>query len=307
MRILESSDRDHMFLVTRLQARPFRGQQLFDAGAVKAIYGFSKGTPRVINTLCDTALVTAYARNHALVTKKIIKEVIRDMKESYATGRTAVRFKFAWVAGPVILFAGLVIAALFYGAHSDDKRFQDEPQPHAPILRGSGSTIEPTQSASQNILVPMKRGAVGKGPEASKSTPKPSVEALPPPVDREIEPTVVTQTPQAKITRPVIKRSAISQGIRNREPVGHVEQISLRQRQVYCWLHVVDGEGQRVTTRWISKGDQIAEISLPIGSDSWRTWSSVTLRPSMIGPVQVEIFNEHGDLLKTLSFEVTEE
>jgi hypothetical protein len=58
---------------------------------------------------------------------------------------------------------------------------------------------------------------------------------------------------------------------------------------------------------WIGeKGKRIADVHLRLGSNSWRTWSYLSLRPSMIGPAQVEIRDENGEILETLSFEITE-
>ena len=71
-------------------------------------------------------------------------------------------------------------------------------------------------------------------------------------------------------------------------------------------MHVINGKGEKIVVRWISKGQKIAETHLPVGSDSWRTWSYVPLSPGMIGPARVEILDENEKHLKTLSFEITE-
>ncbi|MDZ7842678.1 MAG: AAA family ATPase [Gammaproteobacteria bacterium] len=46
--------------------------------ACRAVYRASRGTPRLINTLCDTALVYAYGANQPRVTEELMWEVIRD-------------------------------------------------------------------------------------------------------------------------------------------------------------------------------------------------------------------------------------
>jgi len=71
-------------------------------------------------------------------------------------------------------------------------------------------------------------------------------------------------------------------------------------------MHVIDGQGEEVTVHWIGKGRRIAEVHLPVGSNSWRTWAYISLKPDMIGPAQVEILDENGEILKTLSFEIAE-
>lgn len=110
----------------------------------------------------------------------------------------------------------------------------------------------------------------------------------------------------ARVTRALIRRSAIALDVENREPINISQQVSVRQERVYCWMHVIDGQGVKVTVRWIGRGRRIAEDHLPVGSNSWRTWAYISLKPSMIGPAQVEILDENGEILKTLSFEITE-
>ncbi|GHF85071.1 AAA family ATPase [Thalassotalea marina] len=47
-------------------------RNLFNASAIKAIHKISNGIPRVVNVLCDRALILAYGQNQSLVNKKII-------------------------------------------------------------------------------------------------------------------------------------------------------------------------------------------------------------------------------------------
>ena len=46
--------------------------------AFKEIYLSSGGTPRLMNTICDTSLVYGYAEQASVVTDEIVKEVVRD-------------------------------------------------------------------------------------------------------------------------------------------------------------------------------------------------------------------------------------
>ena len=46
--------------------------------AFKEIYLSSGGTPRLMNTICDTSLVYGYAEQASVVTGEIVKEVVRD-------------------------------------------------------------------------------------------------------------------------------------------------------------------------------------------------------------------------------------
>ncbi len=132
-------------------------------------------------------------------------------------------------------------------------------------------------------------------------------EILPPSSGRRTQAAVVSTDTLPKVNRPVIRRSTIALGVEGREPVGTSKRVSVRQGRVYCWIHVINGKGGAIIVRWIGeKGKRIADVPLHVGSNSWRTWSYLSLWPSMIGPAQVEIRDEHGEILETLSFEITE-
>ncbi len=105
-------------------------------------------------------------------------------------------------------------------------------------------------------------------------------------------------------SRAVIRRSAIALAVENREPKDVRDRFSVGHGRVYWWAQVINGKGGKIVVRWVMKGEKLAETHLPVGSNSWRTWAYITLRPNMIGPVQIQILNEEGELLKTESFEI---
>jgi type II secretory pathway predicted ATPase ExeA len=53
---------------------------MFPAETIAAVYRHSRGTPRVINTICENALVAAYARQMRSVTPEIIENVAEDFR-----------------------------------------------------------------------------------------------------------------------------------------------------------------------------------------------------------------------------------
>ncbi len=53
---------------------------LFSAETIAAVYRHSQGLPRLINTICDNALVTAYARRLPGVTPDIIGDVAKEFR-----------------------------------------------------------------------------------------------------------------------------------------------------------------------------------------------------------------------------------
>ena len=60
--------------------------ELFEKSALRLLYLFSKGVPRIVNSLCDTALVYSYADQSPSVTWRTIINVIKDKRDSGAIG-----------------------------------------------------------------------------------------------------------------------------------------------------------------------------------------------------------------------------
>jgi type II secretory pathway predicted ATPase ExeA len=60
-------------------------RDLFTRGALVAIHAFSKGTPRLINTLCDNALFEGFLLKHEIVDERIVTAVAFDLGLSEAT------------------------------------------------------------------------------------------------------------------------------------------------------------------------------------------------------------------------------
>ncbi|HEV2488843.1 MAG TPA: AAA family ATPase [Candidatus Acidoferrales bacterium] len=56
------------------------GATIFADGAIEAVHRFSRGIPRLINTLCENALVSGYARQVKQMTPEIIAEVAADFR-----------------------------------------------------------------------------------------------------------------------------------------------------------------------------------------------------------------------------------
>lgn len=53
---------------------------IFAEEATSAIFGHSHGFPRMINTLCENALLSGYARRAAVIPVEVIDEVARDLR-----------------------------------------------------------------------------------------------------------------------------------------------------------------------------------------------------------------------------------
>lgn len=76
------------FINYRLSVVGYKRHQLFTPDAVEEIAYYSKGFPRLINILCDNALLIAYAMSRKSVTGEIVAEAAIDLRfESRERGR----------------------------------------------------------------------------------------------------------------------------------------------------------------------------------------------------------------------------
>lgn len=67
------------YIKHRLGVAGRKGSPLFPASTMPLIYRYTGGTPRLINTLCDTALITAYVDNLKTITPDIIETAIEEL------------------------------------------------------------------------------------------------------------------------------------------------------------------------------------------------------------------------------------
>ncbi|MGM0585366.1 MAG: ExeA family protein [Pseudomonadota bacterium] len=57
-------------------------REVFDAEAVRLIHEAARGIPRLINQLCDYALVYGFAEERSVVTADVVREVLEDRRRS---------------------------------------------------------------------------------------------------------------------------------------------------------------------------------------------------------------------------------
>jgi general secretion pathway protein A len=70
----------HQYITSRLRVAGVDDQSIFSADAVEAVHVYSEGIPRVINLLCEHALISAYAEQRKQVPADTIQEIAREYK-----------------------------------------------------------------------------------------------------------------------------------------------------------------------------------------------------------------------------------
>ena len=73
-------DQTHDYIRTRLEIAGANGQQIFASQAMDAVHSYSLGIPRVMNVLCEHALINAYADNMHLVPANVVEEIAHEFQ-----------------------------------------------------------------------------------------------------------------------------------------------------------------------------------------------------------------------------------
>jgi hypothetical protein len=112
--------------------------------------------------------------------------------------------------------------------------------------------------------------------------------------------------PKTNVSSPHVTRAQFTTGIKEREPIDKVGSVfpinSQPLRTLYYFTEIVNMSGETITHRWERAGRLVAEVSLNIGSNRWRTWSSKDLTPVMKGSWRVVVSDSQGHVLKTDNF-----
>ncbi|HSD75357.1 MAG TPA: AAA family ATPase, partial [Steroidobacteraceae bacterium] len=72
----------------RLEVAGSQGRQIFHESCYNTIFRYTGGTPRLINTLCDTAMMAAFARDRDTVSLEDVDTAIRELQWVEFTART---------------------------------------------------------------------------------------------------------------------------------------------------------------------------------------------------------------------------
>lgn len=85
----------HRYIQHRMRIAGHRGPLVFDTKALSLIWRYSEGVPRLINKICENALLFNYVSGHKMVPAVVIREVAKKLRLnrswfSWPIGKSAV-------------------------------------------------------------------------------------------------------------------------------------------------------------------------------------------------------------------------
>ena len=102
-----SQDETARYIEHRLKVAGALGE-VFNTAAKREVYRLSAGVPRLVNVICDRALLGAYARETRRVGKRLVRRAAREVQGDPAPGELS-GWRLIW---PVAVFGTAAIAVL---------------------------------------------------------------------------------------------------------------------------------------------------------------------------------------------------
>ncbi len=70
----------HEYITHRLNVAGADGRTIFDTAACDMVFRYAGGVPRLINVLCDTAMLCAFAEEHATVDERLVRAAAEELQ-----------------------------------------------------------------------------------------------------------------------------------------------------------------------------------------------------------------------------------
>lgn len=148
-----------------------RREPLFTRWAMYWVHRLSRGVPRVINIICDRALLGAYALDKQRIRAAIVRKASREAKGTFPWRK---RFRYAWMTGLLIIAALIIAVAVNRGFLNPSELRQKmgvlgtgaEPpastQTASPQSAGSSSAPLPLKYPENNQLAELLKESAAK-------------------------------------------------------------------------------------------------------------------------------------------------
>jgi hypothetical protein len=102
-----------------------------------------------------------------------------------------------------------------------------------------------------------------------------------------------------------VKRAVIALDVVDREPQDTGTVFPPQVKRLYCFTEICNGEGEEIQHRWYWNDDLLNTVSLKVASNRYRTYSSKTIVPGMVGEWRVAVVDSKNEaVLKMVNFMV---
>ena len=114
-----SYDETEQYVQHRINVVSRKPQKIFEKGALKTIFKYSGGIPRLINTACDRMLLAAYLNNRAGVSTALAAKIIDELTHRGRPNPSTFQWLKAGLLGGAALLVVLAGVLFYYGGPFD--------------------------------------------------------------------------------------------------------------------------------------------------------------------------------------------
>lgn len=113
---------------------------------------------------------------------------------------------------------------------------------------------------------------------------------------------VLAQDPQEELE---VAEAAVATDVEDREPRGAASNFVADVGALHFWTRITGAEGETsIEHVWSHEGEEVARVTLEVGSPDWRTWSRVTILPERTGTWEVEVLDPDEEVLHSEEFTI---
>jgi general secretion pathway protein A len=139
-----SSEETDQYIEHRLKVAGALGE-VFDAGAKRTVFRLSQGVPRLINVICDRALLGAYSQGSRHVSSRIVRRAAAEI-----SGEAALKIRWRWTA-PAVAVAAALVLAVSIGFNFGQQPLSVEIVPVMPEVANRFTEPEPAASLDEQL------------------------------------------------------------------------------------------------------------------------------------------------------------
>jgi type II secretory pathway predicted ATPase ExeA len=311
------------------------GNRIFSADAIEAIYRYSNGYPRMINSLAGNALLSGYARRTGEIGAELVRKIREDMnlegklsaidegiseiEEAKAGGKALTRLY--WQRAAILIIAVIIIVAVAPSqitrdpTHniSDSMKVSIELRSDGPVendgivrkrIAGTREKGRATDQAAHQSQTEIRSADDGQAEEEAGAQKRP-YDAAQTTASR-----VASNHSQDGLKRTVefvkVREAVICKQVVNRKPVGIGNRFHSTIQNLHCFTRVTltKAPPAKITHVWYFRDQEMSRVTLQVKSYDWRTNSSKTILSGEAGPWHVDILDPEGRVLATLKFEI---
>ncbi|MBI3995184.1 MAG: DUF2914 domain-containing protein [Nitrospirae bacterium] len=102
-----------------------------------------------------------------------------------------------------------------------------------------------------------------------------------------------------------VEEAVIATGVESLTPVNPGNVFDASVGRLYCFTRIKSSLQPAVVKHlWFHGDKMVMEVTLPVKSSNWRTYSMKTILTSADGDWKVDVTSEDGTVLKTLTFTI---